>query len=181
MSIPEFLDRNELDLNYPYLIARTLVWAVFIICMILSIGHQIYIARSPSMSTEVIHLLTVRHIVYLVTALICNSFVLVNRILDLINYPLDPSEWPLSLKIVIAILEVLFYAQGMVIPVTRCVEPYFKMVLKRYLFDCFNWVFRRKSNLVDQVIGQGMTPLFTGLNSGMNIELVYVILEGIST
>lgn len=62
------------------------------------------------MSTEVIHLLTVRHIVYLVTALICNSFVLVNRILEIVNYPLDPSEWPLSLTIVMAILEVLFYA-----------------------------------------------------------------------
>ena len=133
------------------------------------------------MSKEVIHLLTLRHITYLITALICNSFVLFNRVLDLLKYTLDPSEWPLGLTIVMSILEVLFYAQGMIIPLTRCVEPAFKMVLKRNIKIVINYIFGGKTNFIDEVIGEGMTPLFTFLNSGMNIELVYVILEGIST
>ena len=133
------------------------------------------------MSKEVIHLLTVRHITYLVTAFICNSFVFVNRVLDLLNYTQNSLEWPRGFTIVMSILEILFYGQGMIIPLTRCVEPYFKMVLKRNFKIAINFFLRRPSNWVDEVIGQGMTPLFTFLNSGMNIELVYVILEGIST
>ena len=85
-------------------------------------------------------------------------------------------------KILIGFSELLFYSQGMIVPLSRCIEPYFSSVFVGYLIQIFRFFTCKKH--VDSQIEQKdeeIGPLFMFMNSGLFVELVYVILEGITT
>lgn len=82
-----------------------------------------------------------------------------------------------------AIFEILFYAQGIIVPMTIFVEPYIKLKLWAHFLQALDVVrcrtvkWREDPALEDK----GLKPLFMFMNTGLNVEMVYVILTGIST
>jgi hypothetical protein len=88
------------------------------------------------------------------------------------------------------VLELLFYSQGIWIPLSRCAEPYFSLVVVRN-FKSFLRIITCRFNKKDEAQRfdetllleeeEGLKPMFLGLNSELNVELVYTILKGIQT
>lgn len=88
------------------------------------------------------------------------------------------------------VLEFLFYSQGIWIPLSRCAEPYFSLVVVRN-FKSFIRIITCRLNKKDEAQRfdetllleeeEGLKPMFLGLNSELNVELVYTILKGIQT
>ncbi len=71
----------------------------------------------------------------------------------------------------------------MIVPLTRCIEPYFSRVFVRYLGQIYRTITCKKKvdSQIKEEEEEELGPLFMFMNSGLNVELVYVILEGIST
>jgi len=73
----------------------------------------------------------------------------------------------------VKLLEALFYSQGFILPLIRLLEPgsfNLNKLLFRKLFSC-----RKKLEMEEEEV----EPIRMLLDSTLNIEFVYVILEGI--
>lgn len=82
----------------------------------------------------------------------------------------------------------MFYAQGIVGPLVRLSEPAFRRTISESIkkdlasLFCFKKSFRQIADEeAKEVKDSEMAPLFLYLASSLNVELVYIILKGITS
>ncbi len=155
---------------------KTAVWIVLYALAPFAIFHAWRILKNPGMSQEVATLVTKRHIFYIVIFIISNLFVFLNRLLPLLIPEKKFEEWNTPYQVVFGILEILFYVQGISIPLMVVVT---ERVIYHQLVRNLCQLFCRKANESDNE--ETLKPILLWLNSARNVELVYTILKGIQT
>jgi len=77
----------------------------------------------------------VRHVVFIFTFTICNVYYFLQRAAQ--SFGFHPHYSTKPVRVVYGISEVLFYMQGIIIPATRLLEPYYNRVFVRKLKKYF--------------------------------------------
>ena len=138
------------------------IWVLFYVIGGLSVFHALNLKRNPGMSKEVVNMVIYRHVLYIGMFIICNLYVFLNRVLYLHFFITSKEEdkvidvstistldWSDPFKYILLVLEFLFYSQGIWIPLSRCAEPYFFLVVLRN-FKSFIRIITCRFNKKDQ-------------------------------
>ena len=125
------------------------LFAIFSVAGIFSCVYAYLRLNKPGVSQEVRQLILRRHITYIIFYMFCNLFFMGSEYLYIRknnssnNYEAD-GKWFANLKEenpvsywVIYAFEILFYGQGLFIPLTRLSEPYFFTLALSNIKKCF--------------------------------------------
>ena len=167
---------------------RIIVWGVFdsIILMVpVSIGYAYLKLSKPGLSRQVRSLILSRHLFTMLFFVIANAYLLMSwtvcllpRWHNLQTNEVKIDDQPTMIRWLVYTGEFFFKSQGIFLSLLRFSEPLFFKILTQKMANCCS---RKKStDLEDDFTEKEMTPLFLFLASSLNVELVYIILKGIT-
>lgn len=148
-----------------YKIVIALLSAIFIVIALWSFAFAQRMLNRPGFSQPVRDLVRRRHVRSILIYILCYVYVVYYVFyVESGHYSARPlTEW------LTAILYTLYLASGILTPLVRFNEPTFRSAISDIFFG----------GKIDSQ--KQMTPLFLGLASSFNVELVYIILKGITS
>ena len=141
----------------------------FIISSIFCLIFSAYLMRNLGLGKDAKQKILWRHVAIVTGYLVCNLY-----LLYLIYVPIFSPDYAVTgidVTWFTRLLQALFYSQGFILPLIRVTEPGSRMMYWRMLknlFTCSKDVKEEKAAQVNMLF-----------NSTLNIEFVYVVLEGI--
>ena len=148
---------------------------VFTVSAVISAIYAGIKLRSPGISSEVRFVILRRHIITLAFFLITNLYFL-NSMVAYLRFgyrDMQERNKEAMTNRIVYVFKILYQAQGLILPFIRLSEPYFFRIVYR---ESLGRLFGEPPKAEEKELA----PLFSFLKSSLNVELVYIILKGIT-
>ena len=149
---------------------------MFVAIFIISLVYGVIKLTRPGISQDVRKKVLGRHALYIIFFFIVNLYTMGSSMLSNKKVLRAFRHGYFQNNTFVLILKLLFQVQGIFMPFLRVFEPYFFRVFREKTLDLICCC--RKSETSADV--KQVAPLFMFLASSLNVELVYIILQGIT-
>ena len=116
-----------------------------------------------------------RHITYMSLSLVTNVYYFMSTFAIFDKFYDNMEDGQYKNNMTVKTFKILFISSGIFMPTLRILEPFFFKIMweKAKRFFCCRQVEENEKTLI-------IKPIFMGFASSFNVELVYVILKGVT-